>query len=143
MNREAIFSAVLDLLTQGAGRSFPTIGDRVIPWTECSEQPALFLRPVADHYAPRKATGLPQAVTIEAEIWLYNRSDDPETPPVRGLNDLIDAVEAALAPPTPGFSQTLGGLVANVAVGRAIDKSPGDLDSQAIALIPLSILVPY
>ena len=43
------------------------------------------------------------------------------------------------SPTTPG-RQTLGGLVSNCYIGGKIMKDPGDLDGDAIAVIPVKIL---
>lgn len=137
MNRETIMTALFATL-QGAA-AWGTTGRRLIFWTQVSQQPAMFLRNAGEeiHASP---TGLPAKVTMECEVWLYNKTDASGTPGA-GLNDLIDAVQAALRPP-PGRPQTLGGLVSHCRIEGKIDLHPGDLDGQAIAVIPVKILVP-
>ena len=57
------------------------------------------------------------------------------------LNGLLDAVEAALNP-FPLEAQTLGGLVTHCWIDGSTDYHPGDLDGQAIAVVPVKVLVP-
>jgi hypothetical protein len=121
---------------------FRTTGRRLKMWTQTPEQPALFLRNVGDEYPPRTTRMLPK-VAMEAEAWVYsNAGSDPDAVPAVTLNWLLDAIEKALKP-APGFeAQTLGGLVAHCWIEGKIEMHPGDLDGQAIAVVPISILVP-
>lgn len=122
---------------------FRTAGRRLVLWTQVTEQPALFLRNIADEYPSRHARELPSAPTLECEAWLYsNAGRDPDLAPGIGLNNLIDAVKAALDP-VPGCPQTLGlATVQHCWIEGRIDMHPGDLDGQAIAVIPIKIVAP-
>jgi hypothetical protein len=70
---------------------------------------------------------------------------DVDLAPGVALNNLIDAVKAALDP-VPGMAQTLGlggtTTVQHCWIEGRIDMHPGDLDGQAIAVIPIKILAP-
>ncbi len=125
-----------------AGGQYLTTGRRIIPWTQVTEQPALFLRHVGDHTAPR-ATGLPPKIVMECEVWIYSGGGaNPDAVPETPLNYLLDGIDAALMP-APGFSvQTLGGLVTHAWVEGATAIHPGDVGAQAIAVVPVKILVP-
>ncbi len=140
MNREAIMQALFGLLCRST--NFATTGRRLIWWTKVAAQPAMFLRNAGEQYMQRR-TGMPAKVLMECEIWLYNKSGETEgEPPAAGLNDLIDAIDAALKP-APGFeAQTLGGLVTHCWIEGKVELHPGDLDGQAIAIVPAKILVP-
>ena len=131
-------------LTQG----FRTSGRRRKHWQEVAAQPALYVVAVAERW-PGRATGIPAAVVIEAEIWIYSDAGkNPDVVPDTVLNALIGAVETALAP-TPVFTgiavqnaQTLGGLVEHCWIEGDLEKAPGDLEGQALAVIPVLLLVP-
>lgn len=143
MSRETITMALFNLLCSANFQpGFQTTGRRLIMWTRCPAQPALFLRNTGDEY-PHRPTGMPAKVVMECEAWIYsNAGTDPNIDPATGLNCIIDAVEAIMKP-APGFAvQTLGGLVAHAWIEGKIDMHPGDLDGQAIAVIPIKILVP-
>lgn len=142
MSRNNIIDALLALLT--STNAFNTSGRRLIPWTKVDSQPAIFVRHVSDHYAPR-GTGLPPKLVMECEAWLYsNAGKDNQAVPGAALADLLDAVEALLkpAPGAPSRAQTLGGTVVHAWIEGKIDVHPGDLDGQAIAVVPISILCP-
>ena len=142
MSRNSIVDALLALLT--STNAFNTSGRRLIPWTKVDSQPAIFVRHVGDHYAPR-GTGLPPTVVMDCEAWLYsNAGKDSLAVPGAALADLIDAVEALLKPVAgaPSRAQTLGGAVVHAWIEGKIDVHPGDLDGQAIAVVPISILCP-
>jgi len=141
MNRETIMAALFaQALTAG---TFPTSGRRLRMWSEVTIQfPALFIRTVGMHYSPREAGKL-QKRTIHAEIWLYVKSDpataaDTEAP----VNNLLDALETALAPSSANGLQTLGGLVRHCWIEGVADQYPALLDGIAKAVIPVRILIP-
>jgi len=146
MNREAIMAALFARLQTVS--QFETTGRRVQFWSDVPAQPALFLRHVKDDYPPRPE-GIPALVTMHAEAWIYSRAgEDPHAVPETALNQLVDAVEAALAPDVivPNFSienvQTLGGLVEHCWIEDEVLFDPGDIDKQAKAVIPIAMLVP-
>ena len=142
MSRNAIADALLTLLTSTG--VFNISGRRLIPWTKVDSQPAIFVRHVGDHYAPR-GTGMPPKVIMECEAWIYsNAGKDSLTAPGAALADLLDTVEALLKPAAgaPSRTQTLGGTVVHAWIEGKIEVHPGDLDGQAIAVVPISILCP-
>jgi hypothetical protein len=119
---------------------FRTAGRRLRPWSQVTEQPAMFVRDVDEEYPPRPH-GLARA-TLEAEIWIYsNAGKDPNGIPTASLDPLVDAVEASLEPVWPYQTQTLGGLCTHAWIEGRLMKDPGDLDQQAKAVIPVRILV--
>ena len=142
MGRNSIADALLALLTSTG--VFNTSGRRLLPWTKVDSQPAIFVRHVGDHYAPR-GTGMPPKVMMECEARIYsNAGKDNLAVPGAALADVLDAVEALLkpAPGAPSRTQTLGGTVIHAWIEGKIDVHPGDLDGQAIAVVPISVLVP-
>src|SRR5579859_8140901 len=107
-----------------AAASFETTGRRVLMWSKVSAQPAIFLRNVEDTYERRDH--LPSKVTMHAEIWIYSKSGaNPDIAPGIALNNLVDAVEAVLAPDNVLTNRlTLGGLVQHVWIAGKIDYDP-------------------
>lgn len=140
MSRETIMEALLAQVTSGG--AFITTGRRLLHWTKVAAQPALFLRHVTDEYPPRP-TGIPAKVVMECEVWIYSQGGaDPDVAPDVAMNDLLDALEQSLSPPPAFRTQTLGGLVRHAWIEGKIEVHPGDLDGQAIAVVPIRILVP-
>jgi hypothetical protein len=139
MTREDVMQALFGLVT--AGGAFATAGRRLLMANQVAEQPAVFVRNAGEHWE-RSHTRMPPKVTMEIEIWLYSRGGaDPSMPPAVALNVLIDTVGRALSA-FPGDAQTLGGLVTHAWIEGAVELWPGDLDGQAIAIVPVKILVP-
>lgn len=147
VDREGILGALFARLQTVA--DFPTTGRRVLFWSEVSEQPALFLRHVMDHYPPR-ASGIPAHVTMRAEVWIYSQAGkNPDAVPEAALNQLVSAVETVLAPEAIWNGrniqnvQTLGRLdVEHCWIEGDIIFDNGDLDAQGKVIVPIAILVP-
>jgi hypothetical protein len=120
---------------------FLTSSRRFKHWSEVTAQPALFLRD-ADEEVEYINTVM-QRQTIKAEVWIYsNAGDNPDAIPATGMNNLLDAVQAAFAPDSPTGQLTLGGLVQWCRLAGKIQKEPGDIGGQAIAVADVEITVP-
>jgi hypothetical protein len=121
---------------------FLTFSRRFKFWSDVTAQPALFLRD-GDEELAYQNTSL-QLQTIKAEIWIYsNAGQNPDVAPASALNNLLDAVQAAFAPDNRMTNQfTLGGLVYWCRLVGKIEKQPGDLDGQAVAVADVEIIVP-
>ena len=140
-SRETIASALFDLALTAA--TFNTSGRRLQLWSKVASFPALFVQSTGTHYLPRDVRGLPPKRTITAALWVYTDvGKDPNANPEQALNDIIDAVEGALAPSVVSGVQTLGGLVSHAWIEGEIEQFPGVLDGIAKAIIPVKILVP-
>lgn len=143
MNREAIFVALFDLLKAVPGI---TVAERRLRhWSDVqsAEQPYLCLAQggqTAQQGDPAK--GVPTKWTLEADIYLYALTTGGQTPSTV-LNPIVDAVESALQPQYPDIEkyQTLGGLVQHCWIEGNIDTDEGTLGDQAVAVIPIKILV--
>ncbi len=121
---------------------FLTFGRRLIPWTQLAAQPALFVRDPNEQLEYNNI--ILQQQVINAEIWIYSRAgENPDVAPITALNNLLDAVQDAMAPDDPMQQRfTLGGLVHWCRMSGRVEKSPGDLDGQAIAVADVEIIVP-
>jgi hypothetical protein len=140
-SRETIIAALFDLALTAA--TFNTSGRRLLLWSKVASFPALFVQTTGTHYPPREARGLPPKRTISAELWVYTDvGKDPNANPEQGLNGIIDAIEAVLAPNVVSNVQTLGGIVSHAWIEGEIEQFPGVLDGIAKAIIPIKILVP-
>ncbi|MCE9561889.1 MAG: hypothetical protein K8U57_07530 [Planctomycetes bacterium] len=141
MNREAIFAALYTLVT--AGGQFATTGRRVKIWTDVkpAQRPALFLAERAQTYL-RNSEAVPARVTLNAELYIYTDAKDPNVIGSTQLNNLLDAIDVALAPSPVTGKQTLDGLVSHCWIEGDIFFDPGDVDGDGMAIIPLKILVP-
>jgi hypothetical protein len=144
--REEIYQALFSLLQQVTGA--PTCSRHLLHWSDVAPaaQPALYLTTVGEGF--ERIHGLPPKRVLRARVWLYTcSSPNLATPPSTQINELLDAIEAALAPTEPspdglGMVQTLGGLVYHCWIEGNIETDEGYLGSQGVCVIPISILVP-
>lgn len=141
ISREPIYAALFDLVTSAA--DFVTTGRRLRHWNELTpaEQPALFMRQKSEVAAiPR--LGAPTVWRLSVELHLYAHESDPYAAPASVLNPLIDAVEAALAPPVATGMQNLGlpDMVQHAYIAGKIVADEGVLRDQIAAVIPVEIL---
>jgi hypothetical protein len=141
MSREAIYAALFAKLAAIPG--LQTSSRRLRHYTDVpgQQQPALFLEQRNEGTA-QGVPGLPGKRTLRVHVWLYVRVDDHAAIPATALNAWLDAVDTALAPEAATGKQTLGGLVAHCWVNGITETDDGSLDSQAIARIPVEILIP-
>jgi hypothetical protein len=135
MRREDVFKALETILEAVPG--VRTFGRRLTPWADVppSEQPALFML-CANQTVTVEGRGMPPKRSLPVTLYLYNQNEDAAQ-----QNDLLDAIEVALEPKGEG-TLTLGGLVSHCRMEGEIETDGGLLDSQAVAIIPISILVP-
>jgi hypothetical protein len=140
MSRETIYAALFAKLAAIPGLKLSS--RRLKHYTDVpgQHQPALFTEQRNEGTA-QAALGLPGKRTLRVYVWLYVRVDDHAAIPATTLNAWLDAVDLALAPDASG-KQTLGGLVSHCWVNGITETDDGSLDSQAIARIPVEILVP-
>lgn len=140
MNREPIYAALFATLSAAA--PFVTASRRLRHWSDVgpAEQPSLFLVQKSETAQRRK--GLPPKWTLAVDVFVYARAADDLSSAAIVLNPLIDAIESALAPASPTATQTLGGLVEHAWIAGKIETDEGVLGGQAVAIVPLEILVP-
>ena len=149
--RDQIADAIEALLAdvrwgpEGEERGWAQHGQRLIIWTE-SAQPAFYLVEHDEVWAQR--TNMPYRVELRYKIVVYQDSAADRSATGARLNRTIQAaIEKALRPrpSDPGFHQernTLGGLVHHMFIFGDLFKDGGDLDGQAVMVIPISVLVP-
>lgn len=140
MNREAIYGALFGLAARAA--AFRTTGRRLRHWSDVgpAEQPALFM--VQKRETATRQRGQPAKWVLHVDLFVYAHAPDELTSPATILNPLLDAVEAAIAPDNAASNlQTLGGLVQHAWIAGAIETDEGVLGGQAVAIVPVELLV--
>lgn len=139
--RETIQAALFQRLSAIPG--FATSSRRLKHWADVApaEQPALFQVQKGETWTRRQ--GLPPARRLSVELFVYvTTAADPTVAPSQVMNPLLDAIEAALAPDPASLVQTLGGLVDHAWIAGRIESDEGLLGDQAVAIVPIEILVP-
>ena len=133
--REAVYSALERLVEAIPG--VRTFGRRLKHWSDvdAGEQPAIYLVP-DNQRVELKGHGLPPLLHMPVKLYLYNQNHDPAQ-----QNDLLDAIGQALVPPKGEESLTLGGLAHHCRIEGEIETDAGFLGEQAVAIIPIEILI--
>jgi hypothetical protein len=149
MNREQIYSTVFaffEALTVGGAPLFKTATRTVKTWDAVlpEDTPSLLMQQRAETNQYRK--GLPPLWRLQIELYLYAHtggSADKDVVATKILNPLLDAVEAAIhRDDLSNYASTLGLSVSHCAIEGNIEIFQGDLGDEAVALIPITVLVP-
>ena len=145
MTREDIFGALFALtanLSWGSPPRAPAWSARRVKlWDDLPAQPALCQAEQDEDVA--EVTGLPSKTTLSASWLIYhNVGKDPAATPATETNLILDAVQALFPSGDPDHIQTLGGLVHHCFISGKVFKDSGDLDGQALIIVPIKILVP-
>lgn len=82
---------------------------------------------------------------MEAKLFVYLNARDPSVAGAALLNDVMDALDAALAPQGVDAAlgrNTLGGSVHCCRIEGKTLKDPGDLDGDALLIVPVKLILP-
>lgn len=157
MNEEAIFTALAQLLVDACWervgdapgqRRFVTISRKVRLFSDvpAEEQPSAFQAEPAEQVT--EVTDMPSKTKMEANWIIYHQygRDDPRALGTTENSLILDALREVLKPKVgdPGYPKrnTLGGLVHHCYIEGRIFKEAGDLDGQAMLVVPIKLLVP-
>lgn len=144
MSRESISVALFNKIEQplrDAGAVL--VSRRLKHWNDVPsvDQPAVMV--AQSTQTPFSApSGLPVVWRYNFNIYIYTYETDPAASPATKLNILLDALEAALAPPVLGQKQNLGGTVEHCWISGAVETDEGVLGNQCMAIVPIEILLP-
>lgn len=150
IGREKVWSAFFALLwpalTIPSGGLFRTVSRRARNYTQvpAEEQPALFVLERRE-MAEARDRGMPTKWLMHASLYVYARNpvDSIGTGGGQVLNPLLDSIEAVLAPrAVEGNVLSLGGLVSRAFIDGDVEIDEGNLDEQAVAIIPVTIIGP-
>jgi hypothetical protein len=143
--RETIYAALFALVSGSS--AFATSSRKLVHWSDVGpeEHPAIFQRQLDEERIQQR--GLPPKIKLHVELYVYAHTLaqqlDPYVVPSQALNPLLDAIDAALAPDEPiNNVLTLGGIVSHCWIEGKTENFEGVIGDQAVAIIPISILVP-
>lgn len=141
MTRETVYAALFAKASTAAG--LQTASRRIKLWSDvpAAKQPALFQ--VEKHQIVNQQRGRPAKYFLHAELYLYvNAGNNPDAVSSILLNNMLDAIEATLAPDDPMRTVcTLGGTVSHCWISGTIETDEGALGAQAVAIIPIEIMI--
>jgi len=142
--RDAVLNALFQRLKSKLGGNVTTIGRRHMmpPTLTSAMQPALFVVQGSETRNPHpRGTG--GSLKMRAVLIAYVYDNAANMDGSTQLNILIGQIEDALAPDDGStLVQTLGGLVYECWIDGQADIDPGVFGQQAVAIIPVTILVP-
>lgn len=157
VTREQIYEALFARL-QAATWTVPNSLPPATPtaWLTCSRKVKIFADVPADQQPAAyqaehdevsvQVSRMPYKKTFSAN-WIIYHYVDMETPGAILNNAILDALYEVMKPgPTdpggPDPRNTLGGFVYHAWIDGNIFKDPGDLDRQAMMVVPIKMLVP-
>lgn len=156
--REQVFGALFALLdgvqwdvgTEGQPdiRTFKTKTRRIKLFSDVTDKEQPWIGQAEHGETFTKNTTLPYRRVFKAQWMVYHQDGkQPKSEPTVLNNLIIDALESATAPKPsdPGFlddRNTLSGLVHHCYIDGEVFKDPGDIDNQALIVVPITLLVP-
>lgn len=122
--------------------TWATVSNRLRLWGDVSsdQQPAAFLvtHRELDEY---RGLGLVRR-RLDLGVWCYSRTDsNPGGPQLDTMMEAFETAFNVVDNPSTGCN-TLGGLVYWCRIEGRIFKDPGDIDNQAMMILPLSVEMP-
>lgn len=138
INRERIFAALFEKLRACA--SWKTCSRRLLHWHDVKShaQPALFM--AQGNQTTLTETGQPSKWLFAVQVYVYVQNHDVA---VQDLNPLLDAICHAvneISPITGKSTLPIAG-VEYCRVSGTIETDEGTLGKQAVAIVPIEILV--
>jgi len=139
--RESVAQALLAAIAPSSA-GYALTGRRNIN-PEGMPTPALMLLEYGEE-THRPSIALPPVRSWHYRALIYVDAGGDETViPAALLNPLLDAIDAALVPDDPVSGRsTLGGLVTSALVDGETVKSPGEMTGRALAIVPITVIVP-
>jgi hypothetical protein len=141
MGREAIYQALFDLAKTATGvqtneRAFQLI-DNVMP----ANMPYLCQVEPKENYDVIKGVPFKNSADVTLYLYVYN-GQGSSTVAMTQLNNMLDALDAVLAPNKATYMQTLGGLVSHAWIKGGIQKYSGikGNEAKAMAIIPINLM---
>jgi len=115
-------------------------------WTDVptTNRPACFLYEGGQETYSWSETALSKRI-IEIKIFIYLNAKDPGTIGAALINDVLDALDSAFALSGGDIAlgrNTLGGAAYHCRIDGKTLKDPGDLDGDALVIVPVKIVLP-
>ena len=140
---QALFDLTASLTVPITGDPFPSRVRRVMAFSDLPEQPAICQ---AEHdETVTEVTKMLPKTTLGAAWLIYHRAGadtSPDVTPATTSNAILQQIRALFPQGDNDLPQTLGGLVQKAVISGRIIKEHGDLDGQALLIVPLRITVP-
>jgi hypothetical protein len=148
-SRKAIAKALLDQLTAGGAFSNNGRRDRAPEQAASPGKPGIFLLKPREQYryGSDNELGVPPVRELYFMAVIYTDvGSDATAVPADVIDDLLDAVDLALAPSVldqlkNGSRQTLGGVVYDCRIEGELELAPGDLQGKGQTAVPIRVIL--
>jgi len=140
MNREAIMTALFNQVSNTP--DFAIASRKFQLWNEVgsADKPALFLKETKEDYK-RTSEAVPATVMLHVDMYVnVDAPKDSDTTAATDINNLLDAIDTALAPDALSGTQTLGGLVSHCWIEGEILKNGEDVGGDGLVVVPVRVL---
>ncbi len=123
-----------------------SVSRRLKLWSDvpASEQPAAFLVEHEEHDDWRNLGALRRR--LAPRVWCYAKTDDPSVVGGTYINTMLEAFDATFGMSAQDNFSTgqvsLSGATYFVRVEGRVFKDPGDIDGQALLIVPLVVEMP-
>lgn len=117
-------------------------------WTDVppEQRPALFqFEGEPEDHAWTNERHKKRVINVKLFAYTYLDVNDPAAVGTTQINEILAAIETALAPAGADIMrgrQTLGGLVDHCRIEGSVFKDPGDLDGDGLLIVPVKIMLP-
>jgi hypothetical protein len=141
MNREPIYAALFSLLQ--SAYAWNTASRVLSHWSDVDrvQQPAMFMTQVGEQAIVSTREPTKWLLNVRVFIYAHSQTFDGDIPG-QILNTLLDAITTKMKPAVAAIdTQTLGGLVHYARIEGNIETDEGYLGEQALAIIPITMLV--
>ena len=143
--RESSIAALMSIVANG----YPwKLGParRLKLWSDvpAASRPACFLFEGSQETYSWSESAFPKRI-IEVKLFIYLNAKDPSVSGAALLNGVMDALDTTFALSGRDLAlgrHTLGGTVYNCRVDGKVLKDPGDLDGDAILIVPVKLILP-
>jgi hypothetical protein len=140
MSRRAIRAALVALMKTVA--PFRSVSCKADFPDQLPDQPLCVIIFRNNEYPARVASGAPPKKTIHADIWIWDRPDDPPEEFGATMDDYVDTLDNVLGINVMGMPQTLGGLVQHIQIEGEVIPDYGHTTGQGVIKVPVKILIP-
>jgi hypothetical protein len=138
MQVEDAITLFQETLQTAVGDIFPVISRRHVQASTIPNFPALYISHFSDD-DEWTGSGLVRTL-IDLRLYIYARTSKDQVPDTV-LNTLVAQLAAVFAPDDPSNEFTMGQRVSWVRIQGKSSFYPGDLSDQALAIVPVSMLL--
>lgn len=144
-SRETAITALQNLVAGAYAWKFGP-ARRLKLWSDvpAMSRPACFLYEGGQETYSWSESAAPKRV-IEVRLFIYLNAKDPAIAGAALLNDVLDGLDGAFALSGPDLAigrNTLGGVVHHCRIDGKALKDPGDLDGDALLIVPVKLILP-